>query len=125
MDRKRVEDIFVKLIVAHSVGVGILLTFAPRFALRFAGWPTEGIENPVFFVVQGGVFHFVVAAGYIIEYRRHGTVSLMIAAKGMASVFLLVSSFVWPGVWSIPLSAVSDMSMGVAAILVPRWARKA
>lgn len=125
MDRKRIEDIFVKLIVAHSVGVGILLTFAPRFALRFAGWPTAGVENPVFFVVQGGVFHFVVAIGYILEYRRHGTMSLMIAAKGMATVFLFVSSFIWPMVWSIPLSAVADGAMCVAAILVPRWVRKA
>lgn len=114
---RAVERWLVWLIAVHSFGIGVMLLVAPAWSVRFAGW--EGAE-PLFFLRQAGVFHFVVATGYLLEYARLRTVTLLVATKAMASVFLLLSATLTDAAWSVPFSGVVDGAMGVAALWVHR-----
>ncbi len=111
------ERWLVWLIAAHSVAIGGMLLVAPAWAVRFAGW--EGAE-PLFFLRQAGVFHLVVASGYVLEYRRSGTVTLLAVTKGMACTFLLASALLTDTAWSVLFSGITDGAMGGAALLVHR-----
>jgi|YNPBryunderm2012_1023409.scaffolds.fasta_scaffold35037_1 hypothetical protein len=116
-----VERWIVWLIAAHSVAIGVMLLAAPAWSVRFAGW--EGAE-PLFFLRQAGVFHLVVATGYVLEYRRNGTVTLLAVTKFMACVFLLASALLTDTAWSVLFSGIVDGAMGGAAVLVHRWAAR-
>ena len=63
------ERLLVILIALHSVIVGTMLFVLPQWTMRFAGW--EGIDPP-FFGHQAGVFHFVLAMAYLVEYMPSG-----------------------------------------------------
>ncbi len=102
----------VGLIAAHSVGVGAMLLLAPAWAAAFAGWPHA---EPLFFLRQAGVFHFVVAFGYLLEHRRSGTVTLLVCTKAAACLFLLAAAAGGEAAWAVPLSGVADGAMGLAA----------
>lgn len=111
----RLERWLVWLIAAHSVGIGVLLLAMPAWAVRFAGW--QGAE-PLFFLRQAGVFHFVVATGYLLEYHRSGTVTLLVVTKALACVFLLASAALTDTAWSVWFSGITDGGMGLVAWLV-------
>jgi hypothetical protein len=116
------EPLLVYLIVAHTVGVGAMLLFAPAWSCTvFGGWSGLG---PLFFPRQSGIFHMVAAFAYIYEYRRWGGVTIMVAAKSMAVVFLLACTALDSVPWVVPFSAVTDGLMGLTVVLVRR-ARKA
>jgi hypothetical protein len=83
------ERILIFLISLHSFIVGIMLLFAADWAVRFAGWPGA---DPIFFIWQAGAFHFVLATGYLVEYSRSQTISLLLIAKSIAFVFLIGGS---------------------------------
>ena len=117
----RLERWLVWLIAAHSVAIGVLLLAVPAWAVRFAGW--EGAE-PLFFLRQAGVFHFVVATGYLLEYHRSGTVTLLVVTKALACVFLLASAALTDTAWSVWFSGVTDGGMGLVALLVHRRVRE-
>ena len=108
------------LVAAHSAAVGIALAAFPEWSTAFAGF---GPVRPLFFARQAGVFHLVLAAGYLLEARR-GSVRLRVTAKTVAAVFL---SLAWisgvPG-WSVPFSAAGDALMGVAAAWLARSAAR-
>ena len=111
------ERWLVWLIAVHSIGVGVVLTFFPAWATGFGGWSDL---NNFFFVRQGGIFHFVVAFGYLLEYRRHGGVTLLVVTKTMACVFLLGSVAGGETAWSVPFSGVTDGMMGLVVGLLRR-----
>ncbi len=113
------ERWLVRLIAAHSVAIGVMLLAVPAWAVRFAGW---GSAEPLFFLRQAGVFHFVVATGYLLEYRRSGTVTLLAVTKSMACAFLLASAVLTDTAWSVLFSGIVDGAMGCAAVLVHRRA---
>jgi len=98
----------VVLIALHSVGVGLVLVFAGSWGAAFGGW---GEVSPQFFVRQFGVFHFAIAAAYLIEFFRYSGVRILIAAKSIAVVSLLVATGVDGGPWAVPASAVGDGAM--------------
>jgi hypothetical protein len=112
----------VLLIAAHSLSVGILLTFFPAFAVHFAGW-TETV-TPLFFARQGGVFHFVVAAAYLIEYFAYRGVSILLTAKAIAVLFLGAQMMMGPLPWAVAFSAAADAGMGISVWLIARQARR-
>jgi hypothetical protein len=118
----RLLRLLVWLIAAHSFVIGLVLLFASGWGLRLGGW-TE--LPPTFFPMQGGAFHLVVAFGYVLEYERHRTVSLLLFAKLVGTVFLvtvwLASGRTLP--WAVPMSAVGDGAMGVAVLWV--WGKVA
>lgn len=77
-----IEQWLVWLIVAHSVAIGVTLLAAPAWSVRFAGWAAA---QPLFFLRQAGVFHLLVATGYVREFRRSRTVTLLVVTKAMAN----------------------------------------
>ena len=120
--RSSLELGLVGLIAAHSVAVAICLALFPEWSAAFGGW---GEVRQTFFARQAGVFHFVVAAGYVYEYLRYGGISLLLWAKSMAVVFLLVASVsIDPVAWAVPVSALGDALMALVACFVHRWVRK-
>lgn len=115
-DWRRLERWLVVLIALHSYAVGLMLMAFTEWTLRFAGF---GEVEPLFFVRQAGVFHLVVATGYLLEYRASGSVTLMIAAKATAVIFLLLAN-PWGIAWSVPFSGIADGLMAVAVLVVRR-----
>lgn len=107
------ERWLVILIALHSLIVGVILLFTPEWILDFGGWD-EAAES--FFVRQGGAFHIVVAAGYLIEYFRHRTINLLLVAKSVAVVFLFGMVLTGEGTLAVVLSALGD-----GAMLVVTW----
>ena len=81
-----------------------------------------------FFPVQGGVFHIVMAVAYALAARSHGQnnalISFIVAAKLMATVFLL-SYFVFVDpIWMLLLSASGDGALGLAILIAYNSAKK-
>jgi len=111
------ERILIYLISLHSVIVGLMLLFAADWAVRFAGWAGA---DPIFFIWQAGAFHFVLATGYLLEYSRSQTVSLLLVAKTFAFVFLLGGSLLTQTPWSVWFSGFADGAMALTAFLVHR-----
>lgn len=111
------ERILILLIALHSIIVGIMLMFLAEWAVGFAGW--AGAE-PIFFIWQAGAFHFVLATGYLVEYFRHRTITLLLIAKSMAFVFLLGGSLLAETPWSVWFSGLADGAMALVAYLVHR-----
>jgi hypothetical protein len=114
------EHVGVVLVVLHSLLVGSLLFFIPEWTLKFAGW--NGLDN-LFFPRQSGAFHFVVAVGYFVEYRKCESINLLLMAKSTAVVFLLVLN-PWNDAWSVPFSGVADGLMLAGMFWVHRLARR-
>ncbi len=110
------EKLGIVLVALHSLLVGALLLFIPAWTLGFAGW--EAVDD-LFFVRQSGAFHFVVAAGYLVEYRGRGSINLLIVAKSTAVVFLLALS-PWGEAWSVPFSGITDGLMLVGMVVIHR-----
>ncbi len=116
-ERLQIEKWLVVLIALHSYAVGFFLLFLTRWGVAFGGW--EGLE-PLFFARQAGIFHCIVATGYLIEYFRYRGVVLLLVTKTLAVVFLTSMIWVEPGAWSVPLSAIGDGLMAVIAYLIHR-----
>ena len=111
------------LIALHSLGVGVALMAFTDWSVAFGGW---GRAEPRFFVRQAGVFHVVVAVGYLLEYFRSRGVGLLLLAKSGAVVFLLVTTWLGREVaWAVPLSAVADGLMAAVVLWVHRLAGSA
>ena len=111
------EHILIILISLHSCIVGLMLLFAADWAVRFAGWAGA---DPIFFIWQAGAFHFVLAAGYLVEYSRTQTISLLLIAKTTAFVFLIGGSLLVETPWSVWFSGFADGAMALTAFLVHR-----
>ena len=111
------EKILLVLISLHNFIVGLMLMFAAEWAVKFAGWAGA---DPVFFIWQAGAFHFVLAAWYLVEYRRTKTIQLLLIAKTTAFVFLLGGSLLYPTPWSVWFSGFADGAMALTALLVHR-----
>lgn len=117
---RKLDMIGVTLVTLHSLLVGFLLFFIPEWTLKFAGWDQV---DTLFFPRQSGAFHFVVALGYFVEWRRCGTINLLLIAKSTAVIFLLVLN-PWSEAWSVPFSGITDGMMLVGMFIVHRMARR-
>jgi len=115
------ERILVYLISLHSIIVGLMLLFAADWAVRFAGWAGA---DPIFFIWQAGAFHFVLATGYLVEYSRTQTISLLLIAKTTAFVFLIGGSLLVETPWSVWFSGFADGAMALTAYLVHRAVKR-
>lgn len=116
---ERLLQWFVWLVVLHSVAVGAVMVTATEWAVAFGGWPTGGA---LFFARQFGVFHFVVAAAYAVEYVRYRGVTILVAAKTMAVLSLGYALAIEGALWPVWLAAAGDAVMGLAAWVLHRRA---
>jgi hypothetical protein len=114
------ERILLVLISLHSFTVGLMLMFFGEWAVRFAGWAGA---DPIFFIWQAGAFHFVLAAGYLVEYARSRTITLLLIAKTTAFVFLIGGSLLVETPWSVWFSGVADGAMALVALVVHKMVR--
>ena len=119
---KTFETWLVVAVALHSYAVGFFLLFFTEWGARFGGW---GDVSPLFFARQAGIFHFVVASGYLVEYFRARSVWFLLLAKATATVFLVAMTFHDGGPWALPLSALADALMGLAVWAVHREASAA
>ncbi len=117
---KKLERWGIILVALHSFLVGALMLFFPHWTLKFAGW--ENVDY-VFFVRQSGAFHFVVGLGYLVEYWRNQSISLLVIAKITAVVFLLTLS-PWADAWAILFSGITDGMMLVGMVVVYWMAKR-
>ena len=111
---------WVVLVALHSYAVGVFLLFATEWGARFGGF---GEVSPLFFARQAGVFHFVLATAYLVEWFVHGGLVIMISAKAMAVAFLVAMWLLGVDAWSVPLSAAGDTVMGVATFVLSQRIR--
>jgi len=119
LDYRRLERWLVVLIALHSYAVGFFLLFLTRWGVTFGGWDNV---TTLFFPRQAGIFHVVVATGYLIEYFRYRGVVLMVCAKFTAVVFLFAMMAVGDAPWAVPLSAIGDGLMGIVVVWIHRKA---
>ena len=118
MRGSQLERVLVTLIALHSFCVGVILCGFPHWAAEFGGW---GDLDSLFFVRQGGAFHLVVAAGYLMEYWKLRTVRLLLVAKSVGTVFLILSwLFDQSGPWAVPFAALGDGLMGLSVWWISR-----
>ena len=116
-----IERWLVLLVALHSFGIGTGLLLVPVWALTFGGW----VEiPPLFFPRQAGVFHFVLAIGYLLEYRQTRGVRLLLTAKSLATVFLIGATLLTSVPWLVPFAGVADGMMAVAVLWVRRMASR-
>ena len=105
---------FMWLVAAHSLSTGLGLIFLPSGLFEKLGY---SMITERFFAVQGGVFHIVMFAGYLMaaikKEKYEGVVHLAIIAKLFATVFLITYSVVTVWIWVVFLSGIFDLLMGV------------
>ena len=106
------ERTLIILIALHSIIVGVMLLFFAEWAVDFAGWSGA---DPIFFIWQAGAFHFVLATGYLVEYSRTQTITLLLIAKTTAFVFLIGGSLLADTPWSVWFSGLADAARCVSS----------
>ena len=111
------ERALIILIALHSIIVGVMLLFFAEWAIKFAGWSGA---DPIFFIWQAGAFHFVLVTGYLVEYFRWRSISLLLIAKTIAFIFLIGGSVLTDTPWSVWFSGLADGAMALVAFLVHR-----
>jgi hypothetical protein len=114
---EKCERMLIILISLHSFIVGLMLLFAADWAVRFAGWARA---DPIFFIWQAGAFHFVLATGYLVEYSRSRSITLLLIAKTIACVFLIGGSLLTATPWAVWFSGFADGAMALVAYVVHR-----
>jgi len=111
----RRERALVVLIALHSYAVAVVLLLFTRWGAALGGWPEL---VPLFFARQAGIFHAVVATGYLLEYRRERGVTLLLVTKATAVLFLVAITLLNSVPWVVPASALGDGLMGLAVAWV-------
>ena len=103
------------LVAIHSFCVGVGLIIRPAELMQLFGF---GICYERFFPTQGGVFHIVMAVGYLMaaydvdQYRC--LVIFSIIVKILATVFLFTYFIAVEQIWLVLMSGFSDGLMGMA-----------
>jgi len=115
--RSRLALILV-LVAIHSICVGIGLIIRPAELMQLFGF---GKCYERFFPTQGGVFHIVMAVGYLMaahnvdQYRCLAIFSIIV--KIMATIFLFTYFVVVEKIWLVLLSGIGDGLMGLVIYL--------
>jgi hypothetical protein len=113
--------LFLWLVALHSFVVGILLIVLPARAFPAFGY---GPIGDAFFKVQGGVFHLVMVFGYAGGARRPADnqplIVFAIAAKGLATLFLLSYFIFADRLLVVLLSGIGDGVMGALILFLNR-----
>lgn len=116
------ERWLVLLVALHSYAIGAALLAVPAWALRFGGW--EALP-PLFFPRQAGMFHLVLATGYLLEYARQRGVVLLLTAKVLATVFLAAATLSEGAPWFVGFAGATDGLIALAVLATRRLVRSA
>ncbi len=102
---------------AHSLAVGLVLLFAPSLLVHLAGWspPPRG-----FFVLQGGAFHVILAPGYVLEWRIHRRLRLLVLAKAGGTAFLAATLLLGLAPAAAAIALLGDAAFLAAGVLLDR-----
>lgn len=116
-DSERRLSAILWLVALHSLCVGLgLILVPPDLMGRFGYSPYQ--ER--FFSTQAGVFHFVMVTCYGLAAanvnRYEGLIILSIAAKFIATIFLLIYYFFVDAIWVVLASGLADFTMGVVIL---------
>lgn len=102
------------IIAFHSLCVGVGLIIAPSELLEFLGY---SMCTERFFPTQGGVFHIIMAIGYImgaIKYpESYDLIIFTIVVKFSATVFLIIYFIAIKQTLLILFSGMTDGLMGI------------
>lgn len=108
----------------HTAAVGTGLLLHPQTLLDLLGF--DALAQP-FFIMQGGVFHWLMGAAYGTAARaprRHrALIEFAILVKSVAAVFLITYWLVARDPWSVLASGVVDGAMALVLWLL--WRRVA
>ena len=119
MNLQKLFRLLFILLAVHSlcVGAGLVLIPLPAYTL-FGFQEYQG----AFFKFQGGIFHLIMGSVYLftaldpVKFRSF--IYLTIAAKTVATLFLLGYYFLAERIWMILVSGLGDMLMGGAVLLL-------
>ncbi|MBL1211847.1 MAG: hypothetical protein HND52_00700 [Ignavibacteriae bacterium] len=106
--------IFLQLVAVHSFVVGVGLIIMPTNLLDYLGF--HGCTER-FFPTQGGVFHIVMAIGYLMAASKSNKYECMIIfsiiVKMCATLFLLTYYIFVAQTLMILFSGITDCIMGI------------
>ncbi len=113
----------------HSIMVGIGLIIQPEPVMIFAGF-NHCSER--FFPTQGGIFHILMAAAYLMAaknpLKNECLIPFTILVKGSAAVFLGIYFLMVNQIWVVLLSGILDGLMCIVVIWVyarfKKWQRR-
>jgi len=109
-------------VAAHSIVLGLMLLFAPRWSLTFVGWEYTG---QLFWPSQAGLFLVLLGVVYAMALRLRPLVWLVVGSKACAVVFLLVGR-TWLQAPPISTSlGLADGLMGIAVAVAFLAGRRA
>lgn len=112
-------SVFLKLMALHSIAVGIGLIVIPSSALEFLGFNGEAER---FFSTQGGVFHILMAIGYLLAASKlknnEPLIIFSVIVKFGATLFLLIYYLLVESIILLLFSCVSDFIMGLVIFLL-------
>jgi hypothetical protein len=107
------------IITVHSFSTGIALLIIPSDFLKYFGIL---ISTHSFFQAQGGIFHIVMCAAYIMAalnpVNNSHMILFVIIVKFTATLFLSVYYFFIEPAWIILFSAIFDGTMGMVLLLL-------
>jgi hypothetical protein len=105
------------LIACHSIGFGLALIILPIDIIEIFGFTLA----EKFFAVQGGVFHLIISAAYIMAARDPENSSKLIFlscfTKFSATVFLFLYYIFEKHIFMVLTAGVADLLMGLAILL--------
>jgi hypothetical protein len=117
MDYRRILQWVLWLVAIHSICFGIALIVMPIEIIEFFGFRLY----EKFFAVQGGVFHLVISAVYIMAALKPEDSARFIFVscftKFSATIFLFSYYFFENQIFVVLLSGVGDFLMGAAILL--------
>ena len=106
------------LVALHSISVGLALIAQPALLMKLSGF-SSSCER--FFPTQGGVFHMLMAAAYVMGAsnikKYHYLIVFSIIVKAVATLFLIVYCFAVEFKWIVLLSGIGDSVMGLMIFL--------
>ena len=112
------------LVAIHSIGFGLALIILPKGIIELFGFQLA----EKFFAVQGGVFHLIISAAYIMAARKPESsdrlIFLSCFTKFSATIFLF-SYFVFEKqIFMVFIAGIGDLLMGLAILFSYRLYRK-
>jgi len=112
------------LIAIHSIGFGLALITLPVGIIELFGFHLY----EKFFAVQGGVFHLIISAAYIMAARKPGCSAQLIFlscfTKFSATIFLLSYYTFEKQIFMVLVAGIIDFLMGLAILFSYRLYRK-